>query len=523
MVARLRHVLPQVAVAALLVGAFGVVVTRGALPGRTETHREAHREIDPATFIAPQVPAALPELTPDVAARYAAMPHPAGSLPILAYHDVGTTGDAALSVSPEMFAHQMAMLRAAGFSPVSIAQLARWTTGAGSLPPNPILITFDDGTRGVWVHAEPVLKHLGWPATAFIITGSVGTHYPYYASWPELRALAETGRWDIEAHTAFGHSRVTTDARGQSGPFLLNRQWLDGGGTNEARLETVGEFRARIDADLLRSADDITAAGFSRPLMFAYPFSATVEPTNDPRLPSITRDAVAEAFPISVVSTWPPRWATDADAASGQLLPRFGIDATTTPDGLFEALRASAPMTVESASGLIGDRTLWTPIDGTQSDQVTTLDRRLIFPRGRGWHAVAFAPVSTRSWRDYILTTTVSGLLGGRRGATGTIIVRNASGTRVEVGVAVRSLTVTLQSASGTTRLARLALVARSEHTVSVTVAGDTLTVRADGGQSRTVAIDEAPYGGPGIGAWRATTAPRATVVFRDVQVHETR
>ena len=46
------------------------------------------------------------------------------------------------------------------------------------MPPHAVMITFDDGAQGVWEYAEPVLKRYNMSATAFIITGFVGTHAP---------------------------------------------------------------------------------------------------------------------------------------------------------------------------------------------------------------------------------------------------------------------------------------------------------------------------------------------------------
>ena len=56
-------------------------------------------------------------------------------------------------------------------------------------------------------------------ATAFIITGFVGTHAPYYMTWDQITELQNSGRWDIEAHTHLGHVRCPADptaTRGRS-------------------------------------------------------------------------------------------------------------------------------------------------------------------------------------------------------------------------------------------------------------------------------------------------------------------
>ena len=88
------------------------------------------------------------------------------------------------------------------------------------LPPHSLMVTFDDGARGVWRFADPVLARFNQHAVAFIITGFVGTHEPYYMTWDEIADLHNSGRWDLEAHTHLGHVQVPSDANGGQGPYL---------------------------------------------------------------------------------------------------------------------------------------------------------------------------------------------------------------------------------------------------------------------------------------------------------------
>lgn len=124
------------------------------------------------------------------------------AVPILMYHAVSRSPAAAtraLSVTPEAFAGQMAMVAARGCTPLTTAQLAAgWRTGH-PLPPRPVLITFDDGYEGVHRHALPVLAELGLSATVFVTTGWLrGRHTPGGApdrmlDWRQVRELAAAG------------------------------------------------------------------------------------------------------------------------------------------------------------------------------------------------------------------------------------------------------------------------------------------------------------------------------------------
>ncbi|MDC0768848.1 polysaccharide deacetylase family protein [Streptomyces sp. HD] len=132
-------------------------------------------------------------------------------VPILMYHAVSTSPNDAtrdLSVAPEAFAEQMALIGDLGLTPVRTADLAaRWRSGK-PLPERPVLITFDDGYEGVHRHALPVLAKHGFAATVFVSTGwlkgphDMGGGLDTMLDWDQVRELAEA---DIEIG---GHSHT---------------------------------------------------------------------------------------------------------------------------------------------------------------------------------------------------------------------------------------------------------------------------------------------------------------------------
>ncbi|NUP14666.1 MAG: polysaccharide deacetylase family protein [Streptomyces sp.] len=132
-------------------------------------------------------------------------------VPILMYHAVSTSPNDAtreLSVAPEAFAEQMALIGDLGLTPVTTADLAaRWRCGK-PLPERPVLITFDDGYEGVHRHALPVLAKHGFAATVFVSTGwlkgphDMGGGLDTMLDWDQVRELAEA---DIEIG---GHSHT---------------------------------------------------------------------------------------------------------------------------------------------------------------------------------------------------------------------------------------------------------------------------------------------------------------------------
>jgi peptidoglycan/xylan/chitin deacetylase (PgdA/CDA1 family) len=84
-----------------------------------------------------------------------------------------------ISASPEAFNWQMAYLKR-WFSAISIEELVAWLEDREPLPPNPALITFDDGYLDNYVHAYPVLRQHNLPALIFLTSGHIGTDKPFY-------------------------------------------------------------------------------------------------------------------------------------------------------------------------------------------------------------------------------------------------------------------------------------------------------------------------------------------------------
>jgi len=123
-------------------------------------------------------------VTPQIAARHATSlfaveaPPPdiwEAQIPILMYHHLDADPINDWVVTPQTFAAHMRALKNNGFNTVTLQQLDDFVRRGTPLPPNPIVITFDDGYLSVYEHAFPVLRELGMVATTFIIGETVGT------------------------------------------------------------------------------------------------------------------------------------------------------------------------------------------------------------------------------------------------------------------------------------------------------------------------------------------------------------
>lgn len=95
------------------------------------------------------------------------------------------------TTSTDVLKGLIAFLRA-NYSIIGLPDLLAARRGTRSLPPHPLLITFDDGWDDNVRHAAPVLAAAGVPWTLFVAAGAVGAGGPW---WQEslLQAL-RTGR-----------------------------------------------------------------------------------------------------------------------------------------------------------------------------------------------------------------------------------------------------------------------------------------------------------------------------------------
>jgi len=113
-------------------------------------------------------------------------------IPVLMYHQIGP--NAARYVTPlDKFDQEMDWLQSQGYSSVTLSQVYDYIFNGGTLPPNPVMITFDDATAGQW-DAATALDSRGMKGTFFVITGNSAL------SPDQLRSLAARGH-EIESHT----------------------------------------------------------------------------------------------------------------------------------------------------------------------------------------------------------------------------------------------------------------------------------------------------------------------------------
>jgi peptidoglycan/xylan/chitin deacetylase (PgdA/CDA1 family) len=139
-------------------------------------------------------------------------------VPILRYRRIGDppAGDPSpgLYVARCDFARQLEELELRGYVAVTQRQLFDGWNAECELPPQPIVISFDDGHPGVWREALPLLSGHGWPAVLNLRASMIDA--PGGIAAEMVRELLDAG-WELGAQ-----SRTNAALNG------LNQHTLDG-------------------------------------------------------------------------------------------------------------------------------------------------------------------------------------------------------------------------------------------------------------------------------------------------------
>ena len=153
-------------------------------------------------------------------------------IPILMYHQVDApppkgTPMRGLVVSPAAFARQMALLRALGFTGLSMQHLLPYLKGQKT--GRVFGITFDDGYENNLICALPVLQRFDFSSTCYVVADRVGR----YNDWDRERGVPQ-----VPLMTA-AQMQAWVDAGQEIGSHTLTHQDLPKLDLAEQRHEIV--------------------------------------------------------------------------------------------------------------------------------------------------------------------------------------------------------------------------------------------------------------------------------------------
>lgn len=126
-------------------------------------------------------------------------------VPVIMYHDVikeRGPGSQWFDVTEAELEQHLQQIASNGGSTLSMDQLYRHLTDGEPVPPNSVVLTFDDNYQGVHDFAVPLLRKYNFKATVFVHTGFVGSQQGRpKMTWDTLRALVQEGVIEAQSHT----------------------------------------------------------------------------------------------------------------------------------------------------------------------------------------------------------------------------------------------------------------------------------------------------------------------------------
>ncbi|MBC7104949.1 MAG: polysaccharide deacetylase family protein [Firmicutes bacterium] len=183
---------------------------------------------------------------------------------VLTLHEVAPgEPDNPYVLSPGEFRELVEGVLRLGYRFVDLETLHAFLEGGRTVPAGAVLLTFDDGYRGVYDYAHPVLVEYRVPAVVFPVMKWF-TPFPRpephreHLTAAQVRTMLASGLWAFGGHSFDGHRHIPG-----AGPYLTTR--LPG----EAHEDYLA--RVRTDVDLMTRG--LLELGVP-PLDFAAPYGA---------------------------------------------------------------------------------------------------------------------------------------------------------------------------------------------------------------------------------------------------------
>lgn len=129
---------------------------------------------------------------------------------VLVYHRLTDRGEPN-KTSREMFREQMRQLKS-GYNVIALSELSAALIDGGELPPNAVVLTFDDGYSDFYEIGLPVLLELRLPATLYVPTDFIDGQAWL---WPDrIRWTVENTRL-LQARVVWGSERIAVSLNGR--------------------------------------------------------------------------------------------------------------------------------------------------------------------------------------------------------------------------------------------------------------------------------------------------------------------
>lgn len=190
---------------------------------------------------------------------------------VLMYHHIAPSeANEEITITPERFEKQLQILKDNHFNVISVEDYRNFLKNHQPVPPNAVVITFDDGYESFYKYAYPSLMKFGFTATNFVIVNNVGIDNPKlpFLNWDQILEMKSHG-FSFHSHTYNLHHKALNDKQ-EMVPALANQLYLD----TEKRLETEEEYRVRVQQDLLKAKNILTEKLSNESQLLCFPYGA---------------------------------------------------------------------------------------------------------------------------------------------------------------------------------------------------------------------------------------------------------
>jgi len=184
---------------------------------------------------------------------------------VLEYHHIDPVASD-YTITPQMFKDHLEALKKNHYQVIPMKQFIDFLNGKGTVPPNAVVLTFDDGYESFYNYAYPILKEEQMSATNFLIVSYVGTNPGTpFLNWNEIQRMQADG-FTFYSHTYNAHD-FAADQNGNPVAPLTNPIYLK----DKNRMETEAEYRQRVTSDLAEAEQVIQQKLGNQDKLFCFP------------------------------------------------------------------------------------------------------------------------------------------------------------------------------------------------------------------------------------------------------------
>ncbi len=251
-------------------------------------------------------------------------------VPVLMMHDMNDSGDT-WSISEEDFRRIVGLLLKHGFTPVSVDDLVSFVEEDGTLPDNPVVLTFDDGYYSNYELLFPIVKELEIPVSVFVKCETIredGNDTPTGAikkmNLSEIGEMNSSPFVSVYSHTHSLHGMNTNYGPEERESALP----LEG--------ESEADYKAIFARDCERAEEALGRAGVTEFTAFSYPEGKSCE---------WAEEVLAErGYKVTFTTDYSrDNVVTKGDPSSLRLLGRMNINDDATEEVLLQYILRAKP------------------------------------------------------------------------------------------------------------------------------------------------------------------------------------